>query len=175
MSKVTPPGPAGAESETVKVKFVGDIGGEFEQEIQLPSTPQEKYGIFASQPETPNPKLETKGSLLTSAATIEELTAPSPNWMRVTPFPTALEAEPNDTREPAGAARDVPVVFNGVLGKPGDHDWFRFHATKGTSLQVTVFARRLRSPVDSVIQILNIDGFEFRVHGRAGTTLDARR
>jgi hypothetical protein len=78
--------------------------------------------------------------------------------MRVTSFPTALEAEPNDAREQAGEAREVPIVFNGILSKTGDHDWFRFHAKKGQNLQVTVFARRLRSPLDSVIQIVNPKG-----------------
>jgi hypothetical protein len=127
---------SGKAGETVKVKFVGDAAGEFEQAVKLPLAPDEKFAVFASQSEM----------------------APSPNWMRVTPFPTALETEPNDTREQAGAVRNSPIVFNGLLSKPGDDDWFRFHARKGTSLQVTVFARRLRSPLDSTIQVVNAKG-----------------
>jgi hypothetical protein len=145
--------PSGKAGETVTVKFVGDLAGEFEQETKLPVTPQEKFGVFArtgTKPEARNSKLETKKS--------DELTAPSPNWMRVTAFPTALEIEPNDTRESAAPARQAPVVFNGILAKPGDDDWFRFKAKKGASLQVTVFARRLRSPLDSTIQIVNAKG-----------------
>jgi hypothetical protein len=160
---------AGRAGETLKVKFIGDVKGEFDREIKLPGVPQEKFGVFASSRssrrkeaqtsplETRNSKLETSQSLLTSAATSDEI-APSPNWMRVTSFPTALEAEPNDSRELAGEARELPVVFNGVLSKAGDHDWFRFHAKKGQNLQVTVFARRLRSPIDSAIQIVNAKG-----------------
>ena len=128
---------AGRAGETMQAKFVGDVKGEFTQEIKLSSSPNDKLGVFAGQ---------------------DDLPAPSPNWMRVTPFPTALEAEPNDTREQAGEARDVPVVFNGILSQSGDHDWFRFHAKKGQNLQVTVFARRLRSPLDSAIQIVNAKG-----------------
>lgn len=129
---------AGRASETVKVKFLGDVKGEFEQEIKLPATPQEKFGVFA--------------------ATRDETIAPTPNWMRVTSFPTALESEPNDSREQAGEAREIPIVFNGMISKPGDHDWFRFRAKKGQNLQITVFARRLRSPLDSTIQIVNAKG-----------------
>ena len=155
---------------TVRATFLGDVKGEFEQEIKLPDMPQEKFGVFArfrdnrgpadqtSSLETRNSKLETSQSLLTSAATRDEPGAPSPNWMRVTKFPTAIEAEPNDSRERTGEAHEVPVVFNGVLSKAGDHDWLRFHAKKGQNLQVTVFARRLRSPLDSAIQIVSSKG-----------------
>lgn len=124
---------AGRVGESTKVKFIGDVKGDFEQEVNLAKEPSEKSGVFASG-------------------------APSPNWMRVTPHPTVLEAEPNDAREKAGDARELPVVFNGILSKSGDHDWFRFRAKKGQNLQVSVFARRLRSPLDSSIQIVNARG-----------------
>jgi hypothetical protein len=129
--------PAGRVGETVKVTFIGDVEGEFRQELKMPGEPQEKFGAFA---ESSNAQ------------------APSPNWMHLTPFPTVLEAEPNDSREQAGEVRDVPVVFNGIVSTAGDHDWFRFRAKKGQNLQVTVFARRLRSPLDSAIQIVNAKG-----------------
>lgn len=116
-----------------KVSFLGDPKGELVQEIKFPSTPNEKFGVMADG-------------------------APSPNWIRVTPFATSLEAEPNDSREQAGEARDVPVVFNGIISNPGDHDWFRFRATKGQNLQVSVFARRLRSPLDSAMQVVTPKG-----------------
>lgn len=125
--------PAARAGESTKVKFIGDVKGSFEQEVKLSTATSEKFGVFAD------------GS-------------PSPNWMRVTSFPTALEAEPNDTRGQAGDARELPVAFNGILSKPGDHDWFRFRAKKGQNLQVSVFARRLRSPLDSSIQIVNAKG-----------------
>jgi hypothetical protein len=124
---------AAQAGSSVAAKFIGDVKGDFEQQLKMPSTPQDKFGAFAEG-------------------------APSPNWMRVTAFPTALEVEPNDTREQAGEARSAPVVFNGILAKPGDHDWFRFRAKKGEALQVSVYARRLRSPVDSSIQVVNAKG-----------------
>jgi hypothetical protein len=153
---------AGRAGEAMKVKFLGDMKGEFEQKIKLPSAPQDKFGVFAesgsSRRESAHIPSGRDQSRLTSAATDQECIAPSPNWMRVTSFPTALEAEPNDSREQAGDARETPVVFNGILSKTGDHDWFRFRAKKGQNLQITVFARRLRSPLDSAIQIVNAKG-----------------
>ncbi len=124
---------AARANEKTRLKFIGDVKGDFEQEVQIPGASPEKFGVFADG-------------------------TPSPNWMRVTPHVTALEAEPNDTREQTAPARDLPVVFNGILGKAGDHDWFRFRAKKGQNLQVSVFARRLRSPLDSSIQIVNARG-----------------
>jgi hypothetical protein len=153
---------AGRAGETVKVRFLGDVKGEFEQEIKLPNTPQEKFGVFAksgrSRGNETHSKSEGDQGLLTSTPTTDQFLAPSPNWMRVTSFPTAFESEPNDSREQAGEAREVPIVFNGLISKPGDHDWFRFRAKKGQNLQITVFARRLRSPLDSSIQIVNAKG-----------------
>ena len=200
---------AARAGESTKVKFIGDVKGSFEQEIKMPGTPQEKFGVFAeASPLTPAlSPLRGEGvatdvrrasvavDRVSSPASSEAATSatknvavsndatrapsplngeragvrgenadgspasvPSPNWMRVTSFPTALEAEPNDTREQAGDARELPVVFNGILSKPGDHDWFRFRAKKGQNLQVSVFARRLRSPLDSSIQIVNAKG-----------------
>jgi hypothetical protein len=160
---------AGRAGETLKVKFLGDVTGEFDQEIKLPGEPQEKFGVFAGSlsplgtsgerdGERGRPDKETSSPRPSPPSDGGEEVSPSPNWMRVTSFPTALEAEPNDSREQAGEAREVPVVFNGILSKPADHDWFRFRAKKGQNLQVTVFARRLRSPLDSAIQIVNAKG-----------------
>jgi len=128
---------SGRVGDKLTARFLGDPKGEFTQEFTLPATSQEKFGVFPVQ---------------------EGVTAPSPNWLRVSTFPTMLETEPNDTREKAGAAPNAPVIFNGIISHPGDHDWFRFHARKGVNLQVTVFARRLRSPLDPAIQIVNAKG-----------------
>ena len=84
--------------------------------------------------------------------------APSGNKVRM-PFPNVLEEEPNNS---VGEARlsdtPLPVAFNGIIGEPGDQDWFRFTAKKGQRYDVRVYARKLRSPIDSVIYICNKDG-----------------
>lgn len=131
--------PAGGKAgEKLSVKFIGDPSGEFSQEITLPREPQEKFGAFAER---------------------DGLLAPSPNWMRVSPFDNVLEKEANDSREQAsGSSAAAPLALNGILEKQGDADWFRFTAKKDQALEVNVFARRIRSPVDSVLQVFDEKG-----------------
>ncbi|MEY2408593.1 MAG: hypothetical protein QOF48_1263 [Verrucomicrobiota bacterium] len=131
--------PAGGKAgETLSVKFLGDSGGEISQRIELPSVVQEKFGIYASQ----------AGAV-----------APSPNWLRVSGFPNVLEAAPNQDREHATPTDlQPPLALNGIIAAKGQSDWFRFKAKKGQPLDVNVFARRLRSPLDSVIDVFDAKG-----------------
>ncbi len=131
--------PAGGKAgEELEVRFVGDAAGEFKQKVKLPSEPNEKFGVFCEQ----------NGQI-----------APSPNWVRVSPFPNVLESEPNNKREQATSSyTDLPVAMNGILSKPGDEDWFKFAAKKGQALELAVYARRLRTPVDSVLAVYDSKG-----------------
>jgi pre-peptidase len=131
--------PAGGKAgEKLKVQFIGDAAGAFAQEVSLPKEPQEKFGVFA----------ERDGKI-----------APSPNWVRVSRFPNAVEKEPNDDNEKAtDAGGDLPIALNGILEKDGDEDWFRFKGTKDQALEVSVFGRRIRSPIDSVALIQDEKG-----------------
>jgi hypothetical protein len=81
--------------------------------------------------------------------------APSPNYLRVSPFPNVLEAEPNDSAEATSSApvAALPVAFNGIIDKPGDVDCFRFRAKKGEQYRFHAMAQCLGSPVDPVIWI----------------------
>lgn len=84
--------------------------------------------------------------------------APTPNPFRVSPFPNVLETEPNDDLKQAGKATDWPVAFNGVIGKPGDVDHYRFRAKKGQEIDVQAFAFRVGSPADTVVAVLDSAG-----------------
>jgi hypothetical protein len=82
------------------------------------------------------------------------LPAPAGLPMRVSDFPNVLEQKPNgDLAHATVAQMAPPLAFNGVIQHPGDHDFFRFHATKGMALDLTVYARQLRSPLDSVLNL----------------------
>lgn len=74
--------------------------------------------------------------------------------------PTIIEREPND--DPAEAQSvSVPAVINGHIEQAGnapDQDYFRFTARKGQRLTIAVAARRLGSPLDSVIEVLDSQG-----------------
>lgn len=56
--------------------------------------------------------------------------------------------------EPIG----IPGGFSGRIGHEGDVDFIRFDAKKGQRLIVEIFGRRLGSPLDSVIEILDAKG-----------------
>ena len=50
------------------------------------------------------------------------------------------------------------MALNGVIDKPEDVNHFVFPAKKGQNFNIRVFARRLRSPLDSVISIAKKGG-----------------
>jgi hypothetical protein len=131
--------PAGGKAgDAVAVKFLGDAKGEFTQEVKLPSMPVEKFGAYAEQ----------NGTL-----------APSPNWMRVSAFSNLLETAGNNDREHATSVDSAPpFALNGIISKKAETDWFKFSAKKSEPLELTVYARRLRSPIDSVIEIFDAKG-----------------
>ena len=128
----------GKAGETLTLRFFSEATGEFTQPVKLPATPEEKFGVFAE---------------------LDGLPAPSPNWIRVSDFPNVLEASPNQDREHATATDLLPpLALNGVISQKGEEDWFRFPATKGVALDVSVYARRLGSPLDSVLEVFDAKG-----------------
>lgn len=138
----------GKAGEKTSFKFIGDMSGDFSQEIQLPATSSDKFGAFAQQ----------GGEI-----------APSPNWIRVSSFGNELESEPDDTRQTATAYYGpLPIAFNGVISKKDDVDFFRFTAKKGDALDINVFARRLRSPLDSAIDLYDAKGAKLASNDDSG-------
>lgn len=130
--------PAGGKAgETVEVTFLGDVKGPFAQTIALPAV---------------SPKVA-------AVAKDAEGSAPSPNWMRSSAFPNVLEAEPNDARDKATVTElPLPLAFNGIIGKKGDEDWFRFQGKKGQVFDVRCHARSVRSPLDPVLTLFAAGG-----------------
>jgi hypothetical protein len=152
--------PAGGKAgEELAADFVGDVAGPIHQALRLPDAPSDEYRVLAEQ---------------------GGQTAPSANHVRVSTFANVLEAEPNNdakTATPAAAPTTAPtattpasattaatttaqppVAFNGVIGTKGDADWFRFTARKDQALDVHVYARQLRSPLDSVLSVHDAAG-----------------
>ncbi len=139
-----PGGPAGSD---LKLTFVGDPNGPIEKTVKLPANPDEQFEVFAEQ-----------GQI-----------APQPNYIRVSNMVNALEVEPNDDITKTQAAQQLPVAFNGIIEKDGDADCFKFIARKGQDYDVTAYARRLRSPLDPVIEIIGAKGNRLALNDDAGT------
>lgn len=128
-------GPAGTELE---VEVLGDPMGKSWQKVKLPKA----LGDF--------------GYAVAGA--------PSPNRLRVSPFPNVLEAEPNDppTKSSWGGRSiqisSLPAAFNGVINQPGDVDLFAFRARKGEQFRFHAMANCLGSPADPVVWIKTFSG-----------------
>ena len=71
-------------------------------------------------------------------------------------LPELTEVEPN---EATGAQKvALPQAINGRLGKPGDVDAFRFEGRAGDQVVAEVQARRLGSPLDSLLRLTDAAG-----------------
>ena len=129
--------PAGGKpGQKLNVKFLGDVAGEFTREISLPATADSEFAVFAQ---------DDKGI------------SPSGNRFRLSDLENSIEVEPNETIQQATKAA-APIAFNGVLSSKTDVDFFGFTSTKGQTLEIHVYARRIRSELDSVLVIYNAQG-----------------
>jgi hypothetical protein len=131
--------PAGGQAgEELAVRLLGDPKGEWTQTVKLPA--------------------DRPGDFHFAAVDADNLPTPTPNKLRVSPFPNVLEAEPNDTPEAIAAtsASILPIAFNGIIEKPGDVDCFRFQAKKGDRFKVHSLANVLGSPLDPTIWIKSL-------------------
>ena len=78
-------------------------------------------------------------------------------------LPERGDEEPNDA--PDAAQRiDLPVIVNGRIGAPGDCDVFRFEGRAGDEIVAEVRARRLGSPLDSIIRLTDAGGRQIAVN-----------
>ena len=147
--------PAGGKAGTaLAVTYVGEVGGPIEQQVTLPTAESSKWGVLA---------------------TVEGVSAPSPNWMRVSAFDNVLEVEPNGDFPQATAARGpLPLAFNGVIGAPGDVDRFRFSVKKDQKFTFSAHARSIRSPLDPVMQIFKASDQSLIIGNDDATGMDAK-
>ncbi len=131
--------PAGGKlGEEVEVTFFGDPAGPFKQKIKLPATPEPKFGLFA----------QDAGGI-----------SPSPVPFRLSEFGNVVETDGNNTPQTGHApVPALPAALNGVVSKPGEVDYYRFTAKKGQTFDVHCFARRLGSPLDSVMTVGVVGG-----------------
>ncbi len=129
--------PAGAKpGESVQVRWIGDPSGEVTSTVKLPAKFEREFGIQ---------RQDEKGF------------SPYPNAFRLTELGNVLEKEPNDDQAHANVFQ-APMALNGVIEKPGDVDHFVFKATKGQVFDIQCYARRIRSPLDSVMYLAKKGG-----------------
>jgi hypothetical protein len=134
----------GRPGETLPVTLLGDPAGDRDVSVTLPDTTLVDGGWV---------RPDVHGHAIVDEAG----TSPSPCWLRVTSLDNFIETEPNDRGDQVNTFA-APAALNGVIGEPGDRDWFQFDAKKGQVFDVTVFARRLGSPLDPIMNIRDKNG-----------------
>lgn len=72
-------------------------------------------------------------------------------------LPECIEKESNDSPQAAHSVT-LPVIVNGRMDRPGDWDVFRVEGRAGDRLIAEVTARRLASPLDSVLELTDAAG-----------------
>jgi hypothetical protein len=129
--------PAGGKlAEPTDVTFLGDPSGAISQTIELPGTARSQLALHAE---------DAMGI------------APTGIPFRLFEHGNAFEQEPNDTFATATPA-ELPLAFNGIIEQDGDVDFFRFSARKGEVFEIECYARRLRSPLDPVMNLYHGNG-----------------
>ena len=78
-------------------------------------------------------------------------------------LPECLDEEPNNDEQNAQAIRP-PLIVNGRIDEPGDRDVFRFEGRKGGKVLVEVRARRINSPMDSMLKLTGPDGKQLMIN-----------
>jgi len=72
-------------------------------------------------------------------------------------LPERLEKEPNNSPKKAQKVK-LPIIMNGRIDQPGDWDVFSFKGRAGDEVVAEVCARRLDSPLDSVLKLTDAQG-----------------
>lgn len=117
--------------------------------------------------------LETRGWNLDGAELVTPPADAPPGlhwvWVRKgayvsNPLPVAIDTlpeirdqEPNNDRTQAQKVT-LPVIVNGRIDQPGDWDVYEIEGQSGQTVVVEVLARRLASPMDSLVKIVNESG-----------------
>ena len=127
----------GAPGALVDMTFVDSNGGAWVEKIQLPSEESDAYPVVVEN---------------------ELGISPSPNFVRVKSQANVLEVEPNNSFKESTPGQ-LPAAFSGIIGEPGDYDFFSFEAKKDQTVRLKLFARKvLRSQLDGVVNLYNAQG-----------------
>ena len=80
-----------------------------------------------------------------------------------------MEVEPNDNRAQSTFVKaPLPVAFNGIINKDGDHDWFKFTAKKRTT------SCEINGSMDPVINLYGPDNKQITANDDADNKQDSK-
>jgi hypothetical protein len=81
----------------------------------------------------------------------------NPVTYAVDTLPECNETESNNTPEEAQLI-EIPKIINGRIAESGDVDMFRFNGRTGDKIVAEVYGRRLNSPLDSLLRLIDSSG-----------------
>ena len=128
-----PGGPTGRELE---IECRGDLKGNYNHTIRTPPNVSRDHS-YAPPRDGPPP--------------------PTPIPFRLSRHTNLLEVEPNNSLL-ASTRGDLKQAFCGTISESGDEDWFGFSAKGGESIDIEVYARRVRSSLDPSIAVYDAEG-----------------
>lgn len=106
---------------------------------------------------TPNIKNPVSGVYQVTARGKGGLVLSNPMPFAQDSLPECMEKEPNSQLKTAQKVT-IPVIINGRIDNPGKKDIFQFEARAGNEIVAEVYARRLNSPLDSVLKLTDASG-----------------
>ncbi len=78
-------------------------------------------------------------------------------------LPEGMDVEPNNQKERAQRIK-LPLIVNGRINQSGDWDVFRFEGRAGEEIVAEVLARRLDSPLDSILKLTDAAGKQIAIN-----------
>jgi hypothetical protein len=145
--------PAGGKvGSKVDVRFI-DTKGSFAGSVTVPAEEDPNFEVFSA-----------------------EAPAPSGNPFRISQVDNFVESEPNNSREQANMVPSADAyALNGIIGEPGDADYYRLTLKKGQVLTGHAYAQGLGSPLDPVVSLRGAAGALISNDDGGGTRrLDSR-
>lgn len=105
------------------------------------------------------PRQQTALNTTPDPGTIQSLSIDSANSIpyAVDELPETIEIQNNNDIASAQKVK-LPVIINGSIGSPHDKDVYRFEARPGDRIVAEVKARRLHSPLDSILRLTDAKG-----------------
>ncbi|MGD0140896.1 MAG: PPC domain-containing protein [Tepidisphaeraceae bacterium] len=104
-----------------------------------------------------------------AVAGIHELALPEQEQLIPQRLPFAVDDLPECPRKPdndraAAQTVNLPIIVNGHIEAPGDCHVFRFEGKAGEKIVAEVIARRLGSPLDSVLELTDASGKQLAIN-----------
>ena len=126
--------PGAAADQQLQVEFRGESADTWQQTVVLPAVSESvTIRVFP----------ESSGTR-----------APMGVPFRVSPFPSLIESSEGQS----GPRQALPLAFNGILAEPAQSDVWKFLVATPGKFRFQVFAARIGSPLDALLEIRTADG-----------------